>query len=163
NASEAAFPIDLRWGPQFDVVYVRWMVEYYRQTGDARWYELAYRNAKRALASGDERGFFTQSWGGVWLADRLEARASPLQAPAGRRRAPDAAPRARLRPAARTPSSRRRSASRSAARARAGRAIPTSSRSTRARARRAGGGRRGSTRRARRAGRGRGRRRPRSA
>jgi uncharacterized protein YyaL (SSP411 family) len=52
-------------GPQYDAVYLRWMLYEYSQDHDARWYTLAYYNAKRALAnSGNQAGLFLQDWDG---------------------------------------------------------------------------------------------------
>jgi len=80
NASDRAFPTELAWAPQNDVVYVRWMLDYYRMTGDVRWYSLAYQNAKRALAnSRGIYGLFTGRWSGEWLADGLQEHAATIE------------------------------------------------------------------------------------
>jgi uncharacterized protein YyaL (SSP411 family) len=79
NASFAAFPQDLNWAPQFDVVYLRWMLEYYRESGDARFYNLAVHNAQRALASINESGYYLNKWDGTPLADGLEEQAASLE------------------------------------------------------------------------------------
>ena len=63
----------------FDVVYLQWMLEYYRDSGDARWYALAAHNAQRALASINESGYFLNRWDGTPLADGLGEEASNLE------------------------------------------------------------------------------------
>jgi Glycosyl hydrolase family 76 len=94
DASAAAFPPGWWWAPQYDVVYLRWMLEYYRLTGDARWYSLALMDAQLALANGRDpgNGLFTHGWDGRWIADGLEehagnvallAWAAAVQPPAG--------------------------------------------------------------------------------
>jgi hypothetical protein len=79
NASLKAFPRDLNWAPMFDVVYLQWMLEYYRDSGDARFYALAAHNAGRALASINESGYFLNRWDGTPLADGLGEEASNLE------------------------------------------------------------------------------------
>lgn len=80
DAAAVAFPPDLRWAPQYDVVYLRWMLEYGRESGDARWYALAYHNAQRALASSSGiYGLYTRNWDGLWLADGLEEHAGTVE------------------------------------------------------------------------------------
>ena len=80
NASVRAFPQMLNWSPSYDVVYVRWMLDYYRLSGDARWYTLAQRNAQRALAnSRDSRGLFVRDWNGRYIADTLQHHAATLE------------------------------------------------------------------------------------
>jgi Glycosyl hydrolase family 76 len=80
NAAVAAFPHDLNWSPQFDVVYLRWMLEYGKESGDGRWYQLAADNAERALANarnGD--GYFENEWNGSPLGDGLAHEAANLE------------------------------------------------------------------------------------
>ena len=36
NASLVAFGQNLNWAPMYDVVYLQWMLEYYKESGDAR-------------------------------------------------------------------------------------------------------------------------------
>jgi Glycosyl hydrolase family 76 len=79
NASLVAFPQDLNWAPQFDVVYLRWMLEYYKETGDARFYNLAVHNAQRALAAVNQSGYYLNKWDGTPLADGLEEQAANLE------------------------------------------------------------------------------------
>jgi len=80
NAAARAFPQNLNWSPSYDVVYVRWMLDYYRETGDARWYALAQRNAQRALAnSRDSRGLYVKDWNGRYIADTLQHSAASLE------------------------------------------------------------------------------------
>jgi uncharacterized protein YyaL (SSP411 family) len=79
NASLKAFPQDLNWAPQFDVVYLRWMLEYYKESGDRRFYDLAQHNGQRALAAVNESGYYLNKWDGTPLADGLEEEASNLE------------------------------------------------------------------------------------
>jgi hypothetical protein len=59
------FGLDLNHGPQYDTIYLRWMLELSRRDGDARWYKLASHNAQRALDNArDGRGVFTRAWDG---------------------------------------------------------------------------------------------------
>lgn len=77
DAAAVAFPSDWWWAPQYDVVYLRWMLEYYRLTGDPRWYALAFKNARLALenSSDQDNGLYTHGWDGRWIADGLEEHA----------------------------------------------------------------------------------------
>jgi hypothetical protein len=80
DASARAFPQALNWSPSYDVVYVRWMLDYYRLSGDQRWYVLAQRNAERALAnSRDSRGLYVRDWNGRHIADTLQHHAATLE------------------------------------------------------------------------------------
>jgi hypothetical protein len=78
TAALAAFPRDLSWSPEYDVVYLQWMLEYYRDSGDARVYDLAVHNAARALAAVNESGYYLNRWDGTPLADGLGQEASNL-------------------------------------------------------------------------------------
>jgi uncharacterized protein YyaL (SSP411 family) len=80
NAAARAFPQQLNWSPSYDVVYVRWMLDYYRMSGDARWYTLAQVNAQRALANArDSRGLYVRDWNGRYIADTLQHDAATLE------------------------------------------------------------------------------------
>jgi hypothetical protein len=79
NASLAQWGQTLDWAPMYDVVYLQWMLEYYRETGDARFYNLAARNAARALATVNESGYYLNNWQGKPLADGLGEEASNLE------------------------------------------------------------------------------------
>jgi uncharacterized protein YyaL (SSP411 family) len=79
NASLSAFGQDLDWAPQFDVVYLRWMLEYYRESGDPRFFQLAAHNADRALAAVNASGYYLNRWDGTSLADGLEEQAANLE------------------------------------------------------------------------------------
>jgi hypothetical protein len=61
----AHFTTTLTHGPQYDAVYLHWMLELYRRDHDPRWYALAYDNAQRALAnSRNKAGLFLRAWNG---------------------------------------------------------------------------------------------------
>jgi hypothetical protein len=79
NASLQAFPQDLNWYPQYDVVYLRWMLEYYKESGDSRFYALAQHNAERALAAVNDSGYYENRWDGTPIADGLEEEAANLE------------------------------------------------------------------------------------
>jgi hypothetical protein len=79
NAALAAFPHALDWVPQYDVVYLRWMLEYYRESGDVRFHQLAVDNAERAIAARNESGYYLNNWDGKPIADGLEEEAANLE------------------------------------------------------------------------------------
>jgi uncharacterized protein YyaL (SSP411 family) len=80
NAAAAHFPRDLDWAPFYDVVYLRWMLEYGKESGDPRWYALAASNAERALKNArNESGYYLNNWSGKPIADGLLQQASSLE------------------------------------------------------------------------------------
>jgi Glycosyl hydrolase family 76 len=81
DAAVVAFPPDWWWAPQYDVVYLRWMLDYYNQTGDSRWYALAWNYGQLALKNGRNsyNGLYTQGWDGKWIADGLEEQAGNVE------------------------------------------------------------------------------------
>jgi len=97
DAASVAFPPEYWWAPQYDAVYLRWMLEYYTLSGDSRWYALALDRARlvRDYARDPYNGLFTHGWDGRWIADGLEehagntavlAWAAAAPTPAARRR-----------------------------------------------------------------------------
>jgi hypothetical protein len=61
----AQFSDKLTHGPQYDAVYLHWMLNLYARDHDARWYSLAYDNAQRALANAqNSAGLFLKAWDG---------------------------------------------------------------------------------------------------
>jgi len=53
-------------GPQFDAIYLHWMLVYGAQTGDARWRALAVRMAGRARANAATgEGLYMRAWDGT--------------------------------------------------------------------------------------------------
>jgi len=81
EASLRQFPAAVNHGPQYDSMYLQWMLYQYQQDHDPRWYALAYYNAKRALSnSGDGTGLFVRDWDGDELpnGDTLQAETSTL-------------------------------------------------------------------------------------
>jgi hypothetical protein len=59
------FGPELRMGPQYDAVYLRWLLYVFARTGNARLYEFAAANTARALAKApDGRGLFLRDWDG---------------------------------------------------------------------------------------------------
>jgi uncharacterized protein YyaL (SSP411 family) len=66
-ASLDAFTTPASWSPECDVIYLRGLVDLYRQDRDPRWYAAVYANAASALAkSRDDDGFYSQRWDGGW-------------------------------------------------------------------------------------------------
>ena len=56
----------LNMGPQFDTIYLHWMLAYGRQAGDPSWGALAQQMASNALANArDAGGLFTRAWDGT--------------------------------------------------------------------------------------------------
>ena len=52
-------------GPQFDAVYIHWMLDYYSHGGDPAWYALGQKVASDAIANARNRnGVFTRAWDG---------------------------------------------------------------------------------------------------
>jgi len=59
------FSTDLHHGPQYDAVYLHWMLDLYAHDHDPRWYSLALGNARRALANAQNgAGLFLKAWDG---------------------------------------------------------------------------------------------------
>ncbi len=79
DASWRRFEARLEMGPQFDTIYLHWMLIYSSQTGDARWPALAREMAARAQAnSRDSRGLYLRAWDGGSITAH-EARPNMLQ------------------------------------------------------------------------------------
>lgn len=67
DASLAAFPPIANWSPECDVIYMRGLLDLYRQDKNPRWYSVVHANASSALAkSRDDQGFYSQRWDGGW-------------------------------------------------------------------------------------------------
>jgi hypothetical protein len=66
DASYERFQDRLNMGPQFDTIYLHWMLLYGSQTGDGRWRALALQMAASAQARARERsGLFLRGWDGT--------------------------------------------------------------------------------------------------
>lgn len=66
DASFQRFEDRLNMGPQFDTIYLHWMLAYGGQTGEARWETLASEMATRAEANArDTRGLYLRAWDGT--------------------------------------------------------------------------------------------------
>jgi hypothetical protein len=66
DASWQRFQDRLNMGPQFDTIYLHWMLAYAAQTGDGRWPALAREMAVRAQAHArDGRGLYLRAWDGT--------------------------------------------------------------------------------------------------
>jgi hypothetical protein len=65
DASWQRFEARLEMGPQFDTIYLHWMLVYSTQTGDRRWPALARQMAARAHSKAlDSRGLYLRAWDG---------------------------------------------------------------------------------------------------
>jgi len=61
----AHFTGALHHGPQYDAVYLHWMLDVYGYDHNASWYKLAADNAQRALANAqNKQGLFLKAWDG---------------------------------------------------------------------------------------------------
>ncbi len=66
NASAERFSDRLNMGPQFDTIYLHWMLLYGVQAGEARWRALAEEMAADAQARArDGRGLYLKAWDGT--------------------------------------------------------------------------------------------------
>lgn len=66
DASAERFSDRLNMGPQFDTIYLHWMLVYGAQTGDPRWRSLATEMAVQAQASArNPRGLYLRAWDGT--------------------------------------------------------------------------------------------------
>ncbi len=66
DAAYQRFADRLNMGPQFDVIYLHWMMVYGQQTGDPRWVALATEMANEALANSRDpaTGLYERAWDG---------------------------------------------------------------------------------------------------
>jgi hypothetical protein len=79
-AAQVAFPPAYRWAPETDAIYLRWLLELYRQDRNPRWYAVADGFAEQAAANArDANGLFTRGWdGGFASNDRILTDAGTL-------------------------------------------------------------------------------------
>jgi hypothetical protein len=96
RASAAAFPHDADWTPAADVVYLRFLLDLYREDGNPRWYQAVYDNAVRASRlARSEDGLYFKRWDGAKFPARLlqpDAATLGLFALVGGTRAPGSGP-----------------------------------------------------------------------
>ncbi len=80
EASQEAFPTTYHWTPETDAIYLRYLLELYRQDHDRRWYAVADNWARQAVAHArDDRGLYSKRWdGGFASNDRLLTDAGTL-------------------------------------------------------------------------------------
>jgi hypothetical protein len=65
NAAFLRFAYRLNMGPQFDAIYLHWMLVYAQQTGDGRWAPMALTFANDARANARaESGLYLKAWDG---------------------------------------------------------------------------------------------------
>jgi hypothetical protein len=66
NACWQRFQARLNMGPQFDTIYLHWMLVYAKQTGDQRWPQLARQMAAEAQANAldTHSGLYLAAWDG---------------------------------------------------------------------------------------------------
>jgi hypothetical protein len=66
DASGERFSNRLNMGPQFDTIYLHWMLAYGTQSGEVRWRALAEEMAGQAQAQArDARGLYSRAWDGT--------------------------------------------------------------------------------------------------
>jgi hypothetical protein len=71
DASLIEFPILANWSPETDIVYLRGLMDLYRQDGNPRWYAVVYANGVQALANAsDETGLWSKRWDGTFATPR---------------------------------------------------------------------------------------------
>jgi hypothetical protein len=80
NACWARFASRLTMGPQFDTIYLHWMLVYASQAGDARWPALAQQMANQAQTQAlvSSTGLYLRAWDGSAISEH-EARPGMLQ------------------------------------------------------------------------------------
>jgi uncharacterized protein YyaL (SSP411 family) len=80
NACWQRFEARLEMGPQYDTIYLHWMLIYSHQTGDNRWPVLAKQMAAKAQAHAldTHRGLYLRAWDGSSITQH-EARPNMLQ------------------------------------------------------------------------------------
>ena len=66
DAAYARFAYRLNMGPQFDAVYLHWMLAYGQQTGDSRWLSMARTFAADATSNSRDpaSGLYLKAWDG---------------------------------------------------------------------------------------------------
>jgi hypothetical protein len=66
NAAFARFAYRLNMGPQFDAIYLHWMLVYGQQTGDGRWAPMALHFASEASTNARvASGLYLRAWDGT--------------------------------------------------------------------------------------------------
>jgi hypothetical protein len=80
HAAWERFESRLEMGPQYDTIYLHWMLAYAAQTGDGRWPALAGRMAANAQANAlsTQQGLYLRAWDGTPITAH-EARPNMLQ------------------------------------------------------------------------------------
>jgi hypothetical protein len=79
DASAERFSDRLNMGPQFDTIYLHWMLVYGAQAGDVRWQGLAEEMAGDAQVHGrDARGLYLKAWDGTPITEH-QAQPNMLQ------------------------------------------------------------------------------------
>ena len=69
DAAYSRFAYRLNMGPQFDVIYLHWMLVYGAQTGDRRWERMALAFAQEAQVDARDRsGLYLRAWDGSDMA-----------------------------------------------------------------------------------------------
>jgi hypothetical protein len=83
DAAWERFEARLEMGPQYDTIYLHWMLAYASQTGDGRWPALAGQMAADAQANAliRQRGLYLRAWDGTPITAH-EARPNMLQSDA---------------------------------------------------------------------------------
>ena len=74
SAAYQRFAYRLNMGPQFDAIYLHWMLVYAQQTGDGRWAPMALTFANDARANARVGSLYLKAWDG---SDMSEHQAEP--------------------------------------------------------------------------------------
>jgi hypothetical protein len=64
-----AYGYRINYGPQYDAIYLQWMMAYGQAVGDPYWTQLAQVNASAAATHGADQGAWLGSWWGGPIAD----------------------------------------------------------------------------------------------
>src|SRR5262249_8924461 len=71
-ASRVAFPGYADWTPAADLIYMRFLLDLYKEDGNPRWYTVVARNVQRAgLLARSPDGLYFKRWGGERSPARL--------------------------------------------------------------------------------------------
>jgi hypothetical protein len=60
-----------QFAPQYDAIYLQWMLALYREDHDRRWYEIALTDSVRAERARNAHGLYLNQWGGGRLSRSL--------------------------------------------------------------------------------------------
>jgi hypothetical protein len=64
-----AYGYEYNYGPEYDAIFMQWMMAYGQATGEPYWLSLAQLNAAAASTHAAARGLWLSSWWGGAIAD----------------------------------------------------------------------------------------------